>query len=206
MTKRDKAGRPIIAITGIGLVTPLGVGKADNWAKLSAGQSGIRRITRFPIEGLRTTIAGAVDHTYKDYTSPAALSERIAVLAGEEAIAEAGIGSKGSFPGAAVSRRAAARNRMALPPRHGGRGQARRRRRLFRADRRRPRAEILDVLRVDEIRHHRRAPRRAFRHPRLADLAQHRLRLGRAAPSSSASKRSAAASARSRSPSAPTAR
>jgi 3-oxoacyl-[acyl-carrier-protein] synthase II len=99
MTKRDKAGRPIIAITGIGLVTPLGVGKADNWAKLSAGQSGIRRITRFPIEGLRTTIAGAVDHTYRDYMSPAALSERIAVLAGEEAIAEAGIGSKGSFPG-----------------------------------------------------------------------------------------------------------
>jgi 3-oxoacyl-[acyl-carrier-protein] synthase II len=99
MTKRDKTGRPIIAVTGIGLVTPLGVGKADNWAKLSAGQSGIRRITRFPIEGLRTTIAGAVDHTYKDYTSPAALSERIAVLAGEEAIAEAGIGGKGSFPG-----------------------------------------------------------------------------------------------------------
>jgi len=99
MGKRDKAGRPIIAITGIGLVSPLGVGKAENWEKLSAGQSGIRRITRFPIEGLRTTIAGAVDQVYKDYMSPAALSERIAILAGEEAIAEAGIGSKGSFPG-----------------------------------------------------------------------------------------------------------
>ena len=99
MAKRDKAGRPIIAITGIGLVTPLGVGQADNWAKLSAGQSGIRRITRFPIEGLRTTIAGAVDQVYRDYMSPAELSERIAILAGEEAIAEAGIGSKGAFPG-----------------------------------------------------------------------------------------------------------
>jgi 3-oxoacyl-[acyl-carrier-protein] synthase II len=99
MAKRDKAGRPIIAVTGIGLVTPLGVGKADSWAKLSAGQSGIRRITRFPIEGLRTTIAGAVDHVYTDYTSPAALSERIAVLAGEEAIGESGLGGKGSFPG-----------------------------------------------------------------------------------------------------------
>ncbi len=45
---RDKAGRPIIAVTGMGVVTSLGVGKADNWAKLSAGVSGIRRISRFP--------------------------------------------------------------------------------------------------------------------------------------------------------------
>ncbi len=32
---RDKAGRPIVAVTGIGMVTSLGVGKSDNWAKLS---------------------------------------------------------------------------------------------------------------------------------------------------------------------------
>jgi 3-oxoacyl-[acyl-carrier-protein] synthase II len=99
MGKRDKAGRPIVAVTGIGVVSALGVGKEDNWAKLTAGQSGIRAITRFPTEGLRTTIAGAVDHVYKDYMSPAELSERIAVLAGEEAIAQAGIGGKGRFPG-----------------------------------------------------------------------------------------------------------
>ena len=99
MAKRDKAGRPIVAVTGIGVVSALGVGKEDNWAKLTAGQSGIRAITRFPTEGLRTTIAGAVDHVYKDYMSPAELSERIAILAGEEAIAQAGIGSKARFPG-----------------------------------------------------------------------------------------------------------
>ncbi len=66
MGKRDKAGRPIVAVTGIGVVSALGVGKEDNWAKLTAGQSGIRTISRFPTEGLRTTIAGAVDHVYKD--------------------------------------------------------------------------------------------------------------------------------------------
>ena len=35
--RRDKAGRPIVAVTGMGVVTSLGVGKADNWAKLTAG-------------------------------------------------------------------------------------------------------------------------------------------------------------------------
>jgi 3-oxoacyl-[acyl-carrier-protein] synthase II len=95
----DKAGRPIVAVTGIGVVTSLGVGKTDNWAKLTGGVSGVRRISRFPTEGLKTTIAGTVDDVYQDYMSPAELSERIALLAAEEAIAQSGIGSKGHFPG-----------------------------------------------------------------------------------------------------------
>jgi 3-oxoacyl-[acyl-carrier-protein] synthase II len=96
---RDKKGRPIVAVTGIGVVTSLGVGKSDNWAKLSGGVSGIRRISRFPTGGLRTTIAGAVDEVHRESMSPAELSERVALLAGDEAIAEAGIGSNGHFPG-----------------------------------------------------------------------------------------------------------
>jgi 3-oxoacyl-[acyl-carrier-protein] synthase II len=96
---RDKKGRPVIAVTGVGIVTSLGVGKSDNWKKLSGGVSGIRRISRFPIEGLRTTIAGTVNEVYRDAMSPAELSERLALLAGDEAVAEAGIGSKGNFPG-----------------------------------------------------------------------------------------------------------
>jgi len=96
---RDKLNRPIVAVTGIGVVTSLGVGKTDNWAKLTSGVSGIRRISRFPTDGLKTTIAGAVDEVYRDAMSPAELSERIALLAGEEAIAEAGLGAKGRFPG-----------------------------------------------------------------------------------------------------------
>ena len=58
---RDKFGRPIVVVTGMGIVTSLGAGKSDNWAKLTAGESGIRTITRFPIDGLKTTMAGTVD-------------------------------------------------------------------------------------------------------------------------------------------------
>jgi 3-oxoacyl-[acyl-carrier-protein] synthase II len=96
---RDKKSRPLIAVTGIGVVTSLGIGAADNWAKLTGGISGIRRVSRFATEGLRTTIAGTVDAAYQEGMSPADISEKIARLAGEEAIAQAGIGSKGRFPG-----------------------------------------------------------------------------------------------------------
>jgi 3-oxoacyl-[acyl-carrier-protein] synthase II len=96
---RDHAERPIVVVTGIGLVTSLGIGASDNWSKLINGVSGIRRISRFPVEGLKTTIAGTVDDAYSDYMSPAELSERMAMLAGEEAIAQSSIGAKGRFPG-----------------------------------------------------------------------------------------------------------
>ncbi len=42
----DHMGRPVVAVTGIGVVTSLGVGKKDNWAALTSGKSGIRRISR----------------------------------------------------------------------------------------------------------------------------------------------------------------
>src|ERR1700759_5672009 len=58
---RDKFGRPIVVVTGMGVVTSLGAGKADNWKKLTAGVSGIRTITRFPTDGLKTTMAGTID-------------------------------------------------------------------------------------------------------------------------------------------------
>jgi len=96
---RDKFGRPIVAVTGMGMVTSLGAGKAENWAALTAGRSGIHTITRFPIEGLRTTIAGTVDFVPVEPFCAPMLSERLATLAAEEAIGQAAIGSPGDFPG-----------------------------------------------------------------------------------------------------------
>jgi len=96
---RDSKGRPRVVVTGMGLVTSLGRGKTDNWAALTEGRSGIRTITRFPTEGLRTTIAGAVDFPEIGPCSAPALSAAMALAAATEAIAEAGIGSRAAFPG-----------------------------------------------------------------------------------------------------------
>jgi 3-oxoacyl-[acyl-carrier-protein] synthase II len=96
---RDSLGRPIVVVTGMGVVTSLGSGKADNWKKLTAGESGIRTITRFPTDGLKTTMAGTIDFVPVEPFSSTDLSERLGELAAEEAVAQAGIGSKGDFPG-----------------------------------------------------------------------------------------------------------
>ena len=96
---RDKSGRPIVVVTGMGVATSLGVGKQDNWKRLTAGESGIRTITRFPVEGLKTTMAGTVDFLPMEPFSSTELSEKLADLVAEEAIAQSGIGSQGDFPG-----------------------------------------------------------------------------------------------------------
>jgi 3-oxoacyl-[acyl-carrier-protein] synthase II len=48
---KDRMGRPVVVVTGLGVVTSLGAGKSDNWAKLAGGESGIKTITRFPTDG-----------------------------------------------------------------------------------------------------------------------------------------------------------
>ncbi|KQT87749.1 3-oxoacyl-ACP synthase [Methylobacterium sp. Leaf469] len=97
---RDSKGRPLVAVTGLGIVTSLGQGQADNWAALTAGRSGIHTIARFPTEGLRTRIAGTVDFLDTDPLVAPALSQRFAEAAAEEAVAQSGLGPKGDFPGA----------------------------------------------------------------------------------------------------------
>jgi 3-oxoacyl-[acyl-carrier-protein] synthase II len=103
----DARGRPVVVVTGTGVVTSLGAGKPENWRALTAGQSGIHRISRFPIGGLRTNIAGTIDFVPVEEVSAPALSEQLAELVIDEAITEAGIGTPGEFPGPMF---------LALPP------------------------------------------------------------------------------------------
>ncbi|HNT01451.1 MAG TPA: beta-ketoacyl-ACP synthase II [Candidatus Saccharicenans sp.] len=51
-----------MVITGIGLVTPLGVGIEANWEALLAGRSGIRTVTRFDLTDFPVRIAGEVSN------------------------------------------------------------------------------------------------------------------------------------------------
>src|SRR5216110_1657493 len=95
----DKFGRPIVVVTGMGVVTSLGAGKEDNWRKLTAGESGIRTVTRFPIDGLKSTMAGTVDFVSVDPVTSTGLTERLAEMAIEEALSQAAIGAKADFPG-----------------------------------------------------------------------------------------------------------
>ncbi len=49
-----------VVVTGIGLITPLGNGKDENWKNLIAGKSGIKNIDRFDTEDYNCKIAGII--------------------------------------------------------------------------------------------------------------------------------------------------
>ena len=163
-------------MTGRGVITSLGAGKTDNWAKLTAGESGIRAITRFPTDGLRTRIAGTVDFL-PPQSSTAALTERFAELAAEEAIAESGIGATGDFPGPLF---------IAVPPievewtqRIEIAAKAGANDKVTYSDLLRASPNFAGLSRSLHDRFGRRPSGRQIRQQRFADLAIDRLRLGR---------------------------
>ncbi len=95
---KDHLGRPVVAVTGIGVVTSLGVGKADNWEALTSGKSGIHPITRFPVDHLNTRISGMVDFLESSSKGASALTYELAETSALEAVSEAGV-EIGDFDG-----------------------------------------------------------------------------------------------------------
>jgi len=93
-----------IAITGIGVVTPSGIGKRQFWANIKSGRSFIKEITRFDASLYPSHIAGQID----DLEKYSHISERLlkkidafshmALVAAESALQDAGIDIKNEDP------------------------------------------------------------------------------------------------------------
>ena len=60
--------RKRVAVTGLGIISPVGIGKETVWKNLLAGKSGIKRITAFDTTDFAVRIAGEVEcFTATDY-------------------------------------------------------------------------------------------------------------------------------------------
>lgn len=62
-----------VVVTGMGIVSPLGVGLEHNWQQLTAGKSGLRRIKAFDPSELPSQIAGEVPLQAEGEATPGAL-------------------------------------------------------------------------------------------------------------------------------------
>lgn len=52
-----------VVVTGLGMVSPLGVGVDHNWSAITNGQSGLKPITHFDLDGIPSHVAGTVTET-----------------------------------------------------------------------------------------------------------------------------------------------
>jgi len=98
------------AVTGLGLVTSLGIGTDVNWRALSAGASGAAQIDAFETEGLPTQFAARVAHPTFEADFPQQRVIAMARAALREAMADANLDRSGML---------SARSRLFLATPHG---------------------------------------------------------------------------------------
>ena len=89
--------RSRVVVTGLGIVSPIGIGVSDFWKAALAGQSGVSAITSFdpfPIDGYRSKVAGQVRDFAVERFIDSAIGERVdryaqfALVATKEALAD----------------------------------------------------------------------------------------------------------------------
>ena len=92
-----------VVITGIGVISPFGIGAGTFWNNLIAGRVGIRRITSYDPGGFPSQIAGEVpaykinDYVPKSYRKATKVMARdieLAVIAADDAFKDSGLKSK----------------------------------------------------------------------------------------------------------------
>ncbi|MGC8872191.1 MAG: beta-ketoacyl-ACP synthase II [Caldimicrobium sp.] len=66
-----------VVVTGLGTVSPLGIGVSETWKRIIAGESGITRITKFDASNLPSQIAGEVKGFKPEEFMPAKLISRM---------------------------------------------------------------------------------------------------------------------------------
>jgi len=92
-----------VVITGLGVVSPVGNTATEAWSNILAGKSGVARITRFDASAFASQIAGEVKNfDISQYLSPKEARRvdtfiHYGLVAGIEAIADAGIGKHPDF-------------------------------------------------------------------------------------------------------------
>jgi 3-oxoacyl-[acyl-carrier-protein] synthase II len=84
-------------ITGLGIVSPVGIGVNNAWANIVAGRSGITRITKFDAQGFSSQVAGEVkDFDVTQYLPPKDARRmdtfiQYGLVAGMEAFTDSGL-------------------------------------------------------------------------------------------------------------------
>ena len=86
-----------VVVTGVGLITPVGIGVEESWKGLIEGRSGIRKLTRFDASAFATQIAGEVEgFNPEDYIEPKEIKKmdrfiHLAIAASDMAVKDSGL-------------------------------------------------------------------------------------------------------------------
>src|SRR5829696_381770 len=92
-----------VVVTGVGVISPIGIGQAAFWENLLGGKSGIRKITTFDPSGFPCQIGGEVpaykigDYVPKSYRKATKVMARdieLAVITADDAMKDAGLQTK----------------------------------------------------------------------------------------------------------------